>query len=110
MSAEQKALITAFAEMETDVKGTVKGITQTDNGRRALEDKDGFLEQIRLALYGPKTPLTPEETLTPPHDQTPETPSTPPQSSGATNAEVDGNSTSQVESDDEHQGELKKKV
>ena len=30
---ELKYLITAFAEMETDVQGTVKGITQTENGK-----------------------------------------------------------------------------
>ena len=54
LSHQQRAHITAFAETDTDLQGTVNGVTGTSNGNHAMEDCDGFLAAIRQVLreYG----------------------------------------------------------
>ncbi|ESN98977.1 hypothetical protein HELRODRAFT_185044 [Helobdella robusta] len=51
LTPQQKALVLSLAEMETGVDGTINGITQTKTGKVAIEDKDGYVEQIRQLLH-----------------------------------------------------------
>jgi len=50
LTPQQKALLLAFAETETNTKGTINGITSTSKGNRAIEDPDGLIEFIRKIL------------------------------------------------------------
>ncbi|XP_076446224.1 dnaJ homolog l(2)tid, mitochondrial-like isoform X2 [Babylonia areolata] len=60
LTAEQKALIMAFAEKETGVQGTVKGVTQTEtvggetvSGERVSDDEgEGILSRLKRKLFG----------------------------------------------------------
>jgi len=36
LTDKQKALMTAYAELETDTNGTVRGVTQTTEGKRGI--------------------------------------------------------------------------
>ncbi|ELT93451.1 hypothetical protein CAPTEDRAFT_151304 [Capitella teleta] len=50
MNDKQKALLKAFAETENGVEGTVNGVTHTDDGKRAIDDSDGLVQQLRNIL------------------------------------------------------------
>uniref|UniRef100_T1JPI8 J domain-containing protein n=1 Tax=Strigamia maritima TaxID=126957 RepID=T1JPI8_STRMM len=52
LSARQKALMTAYAELETDVVGTVNGITKSTDGQNVAIDENEMIENIREALKG----------------------------------------------------------
>ncbi|KAG8192342.1 hypothetical protein JTE90_002162 [Oedothorax gibbosus] len=49
LSPKQKALLLAFAELETDTSGTVEGLIQTKNGKLSTSE-DFYLDQIKSAL------------------------------------------------------------
>ncbi|GBN63484.1 Protein tumorous imaginal discs, mitochondrial [Araneus ventricosus] len=49
LSQKQKALITAFAELETDTPGTVEGVVLTNEGKIATTGDD-YVYQIRAVL------------------------------------------------------------
>jgi len=49
LNQKQKALITAFAELETDTPGSVEGLVQTKDGKVATAP-DEYVEQIRTTL------------------------------------------------------------
>ena len=45
---KQKAILQAYAEMESDTPGTVKGFTYKKDGSRVvMEDTDGFVADIK---------------------------------------------------------------
>ncbi|XP_053400676.1 protein tumorous imaginal discs, mitochondrial-like [Mercenaria mercenaria] len=50
LTPEQKALLMTYAETERNVDGTINGVQDTKEGKRALEDKEGYIKQIREAL------------------------------------------------------------
>ena len=51
MTAEQKALILAYAEMDKDIDGTINGLTQTKSGNRVINEDDyPLLTSVREAL------------------------------------------------------------
>ncbi|XP_037578804.1 dnaJ homolog subfamily A member 3, mitochondrial-like [Dermacentor silvarum] len=53
LNDKQKALIQAYAELETDTPGTVDGIVNTRQGKTAMDDPSGLVRQIRTALDEP---------------------------------------------------------
>jgi len=51
LTAEQAALIKAYAEIEKDTPGTVMGLTYALGGKKVvIEDKDGLVADIREVL------------------------------------------------------------
>ncbi|XP_047494405.1 protein tumorous imaginal discs, mitochondrial-like isoform X1 [Penaeus chinensis] len=52
LSAEQEALLTALAELETDTPGTINGITYTKDGKQVAVEENDTLRQIRAILRG----------------------------------------------------------
>jgi len=57
LSAEQEALLSAFAELEEDVDGTITGLTEvalknspTGARRRVVSDEAGYVAEIRRAI------------------------------------------------------------
>ncbi|CAH8848751.1 unnamed protein product [Trichobilharzia szidati] len=58
LSELQRALLLAYAETETDVTGSVEGVTSTDkHGKRAIDTTHGFLlSRIRMAVQDPVSP------------------------------------------------------
>jgi DnaJ family protein A protein 3 len=50
LSDQQRALLKAFAETESGVEGTINGVTHTDDGKRAVDDPDGLVEELRKLL------------------------------------------------------------
>jgi len=52
LNEKQRALLTAYAEIEGDTPGTVNGFTYTKSGTRVVmeEDADGILQDLREAL------------------------------------------------------------
>ncbi|KAH6937162.1 hypothetical protein HPB50_025808 [Hyalomma asiaticum] len=53
LNDKQKALIQAYAELETDTPGTVDGLVNTRQGKTAMDDPSGLVRQIRTALDEP---------------------------------------------------------
>ncbi|CAL4106198.1 unnamed protein product [Meganyctiphanes norvegica] len=49
---EQKALLLALAELETDTPGTINGITYTKEGKHISSECNAILDRIRIALQG----------------------------------------------------------
>ena len=48
MDYKQKAILQAYAEMESTTPGTVKGFTyKKDGGRVVMEDQDGLVADIK---------------------------------------------------------------
>ncbi|VUZ48768.1 unnamed protein product, partial [Hymenolepis diminuta] len=58
LSELQRALLLAFAETETNVKGTTEGVAHTESGaRRAIDNTEDFLlSRIRTAIAEKPTP------------------------------------------------------
>ncbi|XP_064607714.1 protein tumorous imaginal discs, mitochondrial-like isoform X3 [Liolophura sinensis] len=52
LTPQQKALILSYAELETDVNGTVSGITKTKDGKQVTSDQDGLVARIRHVVQG----------------------------------------------------------
>jgi len=57
LSAEQEALLSAFAELEEDVEGTITGLTEvalkcspTRTKRRVVNDDAGYVSEIRRVI------------------------------------------------------------
>ena len=51
LTAEQAALLKAYAEIEKDTPGTVMGLTYALGGKKVvIEDKDGLVADIREVL------------------------------------------------------------
>ncbi|KAL3213214.1 hypothetical protein MRX96_035559 [Rhipicephalus microplus] len=50
LNEKQKALIQAYAELETDTPGTIDGLVNTRQGKTAMDDSSGLVKQIRTAL------------------------------------------------------------
>lgn len=51
MTAEQKALVLALAELDKDADGTINGITQTTKGNRVVNEDDyPLLKLVRDAI------------------------------------------------------------
>ena len=51
LTEKQRALLQAYAELESDTPGTVNGFTYDKKGRKVLmEDPDGTVADIREAL------------------------------------------------------------
>ena len=51
LTEKQQALIKAYTELEKDTPGTVNGFTyDKDGGKVLMEDRDGFVQEIREAL------------------------------------------------------------
>uniref|UniRef100_A0A224YLH3 DnaJ homolog l(2)tid, mitochondrial n=1 Tax=Rhipicephalus zambeziensis TaxID=60191 RepID=A0A224YLH3_9ACAR len=50
LNEKQKALIQAYAELETDTPGTIDGLVNTRQGKTAMDDPSGLVKQIRTAL------------------------------------------------------------
>lgn len=55
LNDKQRALIRAYAEMESDTPGTITGITYTKDGHKiVIEDPDGLVAELREALDPPQ--------------------------------------------------------
>ncbi|XP_064107673.1 protein tumorous imaginal discs, mitochondrial-like isoform X1 [Macrobrachium nipponense] len=52
LTPEQKALMTALAELETDTPGTINGITYTKDGKQVAIEESEVLKRIRSILGG----------------------------------------------------------
>jgi DnaJ-class molecular chaperone len=54
LSAKQKALVQAYAELETDTPGQILGVTMKTDGSKMFvsKDKQELLEALRLVLQG----------------------------------------------------------
>ena len=51
LTEKQAALLKAYAEIEKDTPGTVRGLTYAVGGKKVvMEDKDGLVADIRSAL------------------------------------------------------------
>ncbi|XP_077559146.1 dnaJ homolog l(2)tid, mitochondrial-like isoform X1 [Haemaphysalis longicornis] len=50
LNDKQKALIQAYAELETDTPGTIDGLVNTRQGKTTMDDASGLVRQIRVAL------------------------------------------------------------
>uniref|UniRef100_A0A915PG74 Chaperone DnaJ C-terminal domain-containing protein n=1 Tax=Setaria digitata TaxID=48799 RepID=A0A915PG74_9BILA len=50
LTDKQKALIQAWAELETDTPGTIQGINSTVEGRKIADDETGYGSKIREIL------------------------------------------------------------
>ena len=56
LSDKQLALLHAYAEIESDTPGTVRGLTYALGGKKVvMEDKDGLVAEIREALEDENT-------------------------------------------------------
>ncbi|KAF2896101.1 hypothetical protein ILUMI_10071 [Ignelater luminosus] len=57
LSKKQKALLQAYAELETDTPGQIFGITyKTDGSKQYVSEQQDVLEALRLALSGKESP------------------------------------------------------
>ncbi|CDW57040.1 protein tumorous imaginal discs [Trichuris trichiura] len=57
LTDRQRALLTAYAEMESDTPGSVKGVTMTADGNKlATEDPGGTITRVRKAVYSSLDP------------------------------------------------------
>ncbi|CAF1479391.1 unnamed protein product, partial [Adineta ricciae] len=51
LTAEQKALVLSYAELDKDTDGTINGLTQTKSGNRVINEDDfPLLKSVRQAL------------------------------------------------------------
>ncbi|CAF1111518.1 unnamed protein product [Adineta steineri] len=51
LTAEQKALVLSYAELDKDIDGTINGLTQTKSGNRVINEDDyPLLKTVRNAL------------------------------------------------------------
>ena len=51
LDAKQTALLQAYAEVESDTPGTIRGLSYAVGGKKVvMEDKDGLVADIREAL------------------------------------------------------------
>ena len=51
LNEKQKALIQAYAELESETPGTINGLTYTKDGSKVLmQDSDGLVSDIRELL------------------------------------------------------------
>ena len=51
LDEKQRALLRAYAELESDTPGTITGITYTKGGQKSvMDDPDGLVAEIREAL------------------------------------------------------------
>ncbi|BHF63393.1 DnaJ sub A member 3, mitochondrial [Sparganum proliferum] len=69
----QRALLLAFAETETDVKGSVDGVASTESaGRRAIDNTQGFLLSRIRAATGTSPVSDPPQASKSPSSESPE--------------------------------------
>ena len=53
LDPKQMALLQAYAEIESDTPGTIRGLSYAIGGKKVvMEDKDGLVADIREALEG----------------------------------------------------------